>query len=265
MFNNNQRNYYETAVNNQLDYNSQPNSQPFGIINVTLINPITPEEYVGKKLGFIAYKSVGDYIITLGIPYLAKTNMARPDVVDKNYAQFRTNCVDVLKIQLKNYSNESNENFTLVNSVESDYKPIFIYNLNTRILCEFDDDDDDDDDDDKDNDNIEEDDYDDVDDNCETGIDFFLSFEAAYFYNFSIFNIPSLGPFILKGWYENGVKAEEYNYLNGIFYGIKTWHINGSKREEYNYLNGVKHGFHQEWDVAGNLVKKENYNNGVKL
>ncbi len=243
--------------------------QPDFTNKITPIDPITPEEYVEKNLGFIAYKSAGNYIITLGIPHSAKTNMARSDIVDKNYAKFRTNCVDVLKIQLKTSSidqNEPNEKLTCLESVESDYDKNFIYKINTHIICNYDD-------------NIEE--------VCTSGIHFYTTFEAAFFHTISTI-FPSYGPFILKRWNDNGAIRIEEHYLNGEKHGTSkclntntklvsennyyhgklhgeclVWYTMGSLRSKTCYENDEMHGLHQVWFDNGNKLLEANYKNGL--
>ena len=65
------------------------------------------------------------------------------------------------------------------------------------------------------------------------------------------------------GWYENGKKWWEWNYVNGQKHGKQYgWYENGKKRWQDNYVNGQKHGKQCEWYENGNKRWQENYVNG---
>ncbi len=210
------------------------------LMMVTPINPISPEQYLTQNRGFIAYKSAGDYIITLGIPNTAKTNMNRNSVVDKNYAKFRTNCADVLKIELKNPICEFKDQ--TIDSIRSDHDKNFIYKLNTQIKCKFDED---------------------INEICTTGIHFYLSRESAYFHHYYIKTfIPKEGPYTCKSWYDNGEKWSEKQYLDGDITLQTEWYENGYKSLEINYKNDLKHGTSIYWYDNGKKSLYCNYLNG---
>lgn len=154
---------------------------------ITIFGNISLANY--NKIGIIVYKSANKYIITLGIPLaVSKTNLNR-HVDDKNFAKYRTNCVDILEIQDK-ITGE------LISSISSDFDKDFIYEINTRIIL-----------DDKG--------YDDKQNLiCVGGIHFYTTREAAFWHNFKKI-IPKTGNFTAKGFSDDGFFEAQYYYIDG--------------------------------------------------
>src|ERR1700722_9317452 len=113
--------------------------------------------YVEMSDPFIVYKSAFNCIIELEInPQTAKTNLDRDNVVDKNHAKFRCNKARVLKIYNK-FTNCEYDN------VYSNHNELFIYEKGKDVeVLDYD-----------------------TDKNkvCTQGIHFYLTKEAAFFYN----------------------------------------------------------------------------------
>ncbi len=151
---------------------------------ITTINKISSTKYYK-----IVYKSASKYIITLGIPIFASTTNLNRQVVDKNFAKYRTNCVDILEIKDK-ITGE------LITSISSDYDKDFIYEINTRIIL-----------DDAGYNNIEN-------SICVGGIHFYTTLEAAFWHNFQKI-IPKNGNFTAKGFSDDGFFEAEYFYIDG--------------------------------------------------
>ncbi len=139
-------------------------------------SPIVYKPLISSK-GIIVYKSAGNYIITLCIPSTTtiKTTLLRNNVVNENYAKYRTNCANVLEIKEKDTGE-------LIQSIASDYDPNFIYKINTFLQSEYDDD---------------------IDNIHSTGIHFFKSYEAAFYYNRDCF-FKTHGIKLIKRWLDDG-------------------------------------------------------------
>ena len=69
-------------------------------------------------------------------------------------------------------------------------------------------------------------------------------------------------------WYDNGKKAEESNFANGMLHGsYRDWRKNGRKWEQSSFVNGKEHGMSLYWHNSDNLddyqeVSVKFYNNG---
>ena len=86
---------------------------------------------------------------------------------------------------------------------------------------------------------------------------------------------PFTGGFV--GWYPNGQKKEEVNYIDGLAVGTRTvwieqyykdgkkdgkytrWDLNGTKAEESNYIDGKLDGKSTQWHENG---QKYNWGSG---
>jgi len=74
---------------------------------------------------------------------------------------------------------------------------------------------------------------------------------------------PFTGGFV--GWYPNGQKKEEVNYIDGKEDGKYTqWYENGTKWIEQYYKDGKKDGKYTRWDLNGTKKKEVNYIDGKK-
>ena len=90
---------------------------------------------------------------------------------------------------------------------------------------------------------------------------------------------PFTGGFV--GWYPNGQKKEEVNYIDGLAVGTRTvwieqyykdgkedgqrltwWYRNGKKESETNYKDGKKDGNSILWFKNGQKKKESNYIDG---
>ena len=60
------------------------------------------------------------------------------------------------------------------------------------------------------------------------------------------------------GWYQNGQKRIEENYVNGLLEGLQTeWFQNGQKKLEENYVLDRKEGRQIQWSENGEVLKEE--------
>ena len=92
---------------------------------------------------------------------------------------------------------------------------------------------------------------------------------------------PFTGGFV--GWYPNGQKKEEVNYIDGLAVGTRTvwieqyykdgkldgkytrWDLNGTKAEESNYKDGKEDGQRLTWWYRNGKKESEtNYKDGKK-
>ena len=182
---------------------------------------------------FVGYKAAGNCIIELEIdPQNALTNLDRDNVVDKYHAKFRCNKALILKIYDKITGYECD-------SICSDYNNNFIYKKGKVVeISNYD----------TNKNNV-----------CAYGIHFFLTKEAAFFYNRSTtYNSP------YESWYDNGqphVKCD--TIINDRFEGqYESWHENGQRSVKCNYKNGQLDGQYESWFENGQIHKKSNYKNG---
>gem|GEM_PF-6337562 len=68
------------------------------------------------------------------------------------------------------------------------------------------------------------------------------------------------------GWYENGQKRYETNYVDGKEHGLYTeWRENGQKETEGNAKEGKPHGLWTEWDEEGKVTSQTMFENGEKV
>ena len=70
------------------------------------------------------------------------------------------------------------------------------------------------------------------------------------------------------GWqhtfYPGGSLAEKRYYTNGEKDSVHTgWWQNGKKRFEYNFVNGIYHGDYKEWYESGQMLKHIHYTEGT--
>lgn len=67
-------------------------------------------------------------------------------------------------------------------------------------------------------------------------------------------------------YYQNGVKAFEIHYKQGLPSGIMTqWYDTGQKKIEVNYKGGKEEGEFIAWNKDGNKNTEINYNSGAYL
>jgi len=60
------------------------------------------------------------------------------------------------------------------------------------------------------------------------------------------------------GWYDNGQKRYDNNYVNGKLHGkCAGWYPNGQLHWEENYVNGQRHGKRRKWHDNGQIRWEE--------
>jgi len=210
------------------------------------------------------YKAGRNSIITLELLPDSRTNEKRNDVVDPNFAKFRTNKAKVISIN----DPVTNENLDYDCSA---YDRDFKYNVDQIVKVT---------------------DYDEnVNGVCTKGIHYFKTYEAALSYywghvlrlkgklpdgtyifyhengrkesQMTCINGKKHGKYI--EWYSNGRKGREYNYKNEELDGKEyIWRRDGTKYSECDYKNGKKHGKYIEWYDNGNKCIECNYENNVR-
>ena len=153
----------------------------------------------------IGYKLCRDRrLVTLQIT--GETNESRPDVVDAQHAKLRTSRATVLSIQHA----DTNEIFT---AAASYYDSTFVYVVGKEMTTsEYDE-------------NPKE--------ICGGGIHYFLSREAAFYYD----SIPSNWCGIWYVWRNDGRLGEKSNFKNGKNDGLCEIY-DGAITTRYNFCNG---------------------------
>jgi hypothetical protein len=161
---------------------------------ITPISILPDEQY--KCIGYKAAGKYLEYIVKLGIPHNAKHNMDRSCVVNKEYAQHRTNKVHVLSINNVDTGNN-------VDCIESNYNASKIYKVNNQIVSNFDDN---------------------LDNWFTSGIHFYLSEDTMkkkldYDYSVASENFTGIkshydenGKLVIECFYENGELTKSINY-----------------------------------------------------
>jgi hypothetical protein len=210
----------------------------------------------------VVYKSCGEWIVIMKKFPETVTNETRSGVKNRSYGKFRANLLFVVQIVNKIDSNKT------IDSIQNTfYDEKITYVVDQEIFVE----------------NFDM----DLDTVCSTGIHFFNTYAAAFFFEFDLIKNYSgqfyswcdNGNVTCKGNYLNGKKSglwiyyndygqllSEYNYVNGKLSGLWfDWYLNGKKRLEQNYLNGVKMGPVMTWFHNGTKCCEGNYSNGKKV
>jgi Family of unknown function (DUF5758) len=186
----------------------------------------------GSKIDTV-YKSCGKWIVILQILEDTIIN-TRSDIVDSLYAKYRANKLLVFNIVHKLHSNKTTnsvQNTSYVKKItytvgEIVYVPDFDQNLDIV---------------------------------CSTGIHFFYSYKAAYYYE------PVIGVNKRYKWFDNGCKNYKGKYLDGARSGLwLEWHDNGNKKYEGNFLNGKETGSYTAWYKNGQMKCLGKFSNGLK-
>jgi len=193
----------------------------------------------------IGYKKAqNNVLVILEIPYDAKHNIDRKNIIDKQYAKYRCSHAKVIDIIDLN-------NNTSIDKAYSLHYPIFIYELGQELICDnFDT-------------NLEK--------LCSRRIHFFLDKDRAILYNTKIegenkdwhdngqlarifFIQNGLRHGECKSWHDNGQLARLCFYQNDKIQGeYKLWHDNGILRCLCFYQNNKNHGEYKEWHNNGQL------------
>ena len=70
-------------------------------------------------------------------------------------------------------------------------------------------------------------------------------------------------PEVIKTFYNNGHRREEYAYVNGKLHGLnEQWWYGGMQKSKANYVNGNIHGVFEGWYFNGRIQFRELYING---
>jgi antitoxin component YwqK of YwqJK toxin-antitoxin module len=185
-------------------------------------------------MGKIVYGITNGYLLIFELCEDSITNECKlDDVIDPQYALFKTNCVHVKDI-IEKKSNKSADVDNINISYNKSYNKSFDKGKITEIYgCEYEDD-------------LERD-----------GIIYFNSKEAALSFGFSPENNNYTGK--LKKWYKNGGIEEESNWINGKKHGMCSYWLQSRKNQDLMpkwveiWNNGSKIGPHLTWNHNGDL------------
>ena len=180
----------------------------------------------------MCYKSCGDYIVTMKKLPDTITNESRKGIVNPLRAKFRANKLFVISIKHK----ETGKEIDCIQNTSYYYDKIW-YKKSTEVasayFC-------------RDSDKV-----------CAAGIHYFLSRDAAYYWDNKIIDGPC------QSWHDNGQKYEEGTYINGKLHGTyQCFYDDGQIAEEHTYLAGILNGSYQTWHDNGQTMLKCNYING---
>ena len=169
----------------------------------------------------LCYKSCGDYIVTMKKLPDTITNESRKGIVDPLHAKFRADKLLVVSIEHK----ETGERIDRIQNTSYKGNQIWYEVLKEASVIDYDPD---------------------PDQVCAPGIHYFLSRDAAFYWE----NPVEDG--FYRSWYENGQKREECTYVNGMWHGIyQSWRNNGHKLEECTYVKGILNGHAKHWSMDG--------------
>jgi antitoxin component YwqK of YwqJK toxin-antitoxin module len=202
------------------------------------------------------YKSCGDWIVIMEKLVNTITNDARV-VKNKSYAKFRANMLYVVAIVNKIDHSKTIDSVTNVSYRYKaiTYKPgeiinVSDYNPNINTICS-------------------------------TGIHYFHTYKAAFFYDYSVTNGKIMkwyddGDVWCKEFFSNGkkngisvyfwedrIRYTESNYVNDELTGPYTeWYRNNYKCQQGNYLNDKKTGKWVGWYYDGQICCERYYLDG---
>jgi antitoxin component YwqK of YwqJK toxin-antitoxin module len=196
------------------------------------------------------YKSAGknnEYIVKMVIPDNEEfrknhTNELRKGISDPKHAVFRTDKVHVIDIYHKSTLKENNsaQEKESIYKVQSNYDPNFVYIKGKIKKDHFDR-------------NVEK--------VCSKGIHYYLTEEAAFFYEINLYNYS--GKYMR--WDNDGQIYKEGGHKNGKEEGLcKEWFPDGRKKSEGEYKNGNREGFWKIFDTNEKYITEGEYKNGVK-
>jgi antitoxin component YwqK of YwqJK toxin-antitoxin module len=187
--------------------------------------------------GEYVFKSCGIYIVVLQRLRDTKTNELRGNVFDKGHAKFRGNKFDVVAI-INKYEYDEDQ----INIVDSNYTPSFKYTVGKTISEK------------RYNKNIN--------DICASGIHYYLTWEAAYFYDIDLTLVKD-GNII--DYNDNGSINEEYEVYGDTKHGqYKSYHTNNTLKSEGFMIHGAKYGSWKYYDKGGIMIAQKTYTNGVE-
>lgn len=176
-----------------------------------------------------------DWLIVMKKLEITKTNESRLDVLDERYAKFRADKCEVIKIINIHTLATTAYVINKYDCIETKYEVGKIVEAH-----EFD----------NDKEKV-----------CSSGIHYFKSLEAAYFYELLIKQDG-----ILIKWHDNGQKGAEGKYLNRMKSGKwESWYDNGQLESSGKYENGVQIGEWTNWHDNGNFSLDGKYEEGKKI
>ena len=178
----------------------------------------------------LCYKSCGNYIVTMTKLPDTITNESRTGIVDPMHAKFRADKLLVVTIEHK----LTGESIKRIQNTSYCHKIWYDVSMIVDVS-----------------------DYDqDPNEVCSTGIHYFLSREAAFYWDNNIENGP------VRAWYSNGQVREEYTLVAGKMHGTcRRWHFNCKPRQDCNYVAGKLHGHYQFWYYTGQKRRDCHYIN----
>ena len=182
----------------------------------------------------IVYKACRNSIATLELLEDSITNEDRKDVVNSDFAKFRTNKVKVVEIvNVKTGKRlKFDSSIHLVN---------FIYEVGKVVETNY---------------------CSDINKVCAEGIHYFKTCEVALSWYYDNNRSQRINGTFMN-YYENGEKKQEENYKNGLADGLwQMWCINGEKVYEKNYKDGNLNGRRRGWFKNGKKCYENNYKDG---
>ncbi len=182
------------------------------------------------------FKKCGEFIVVLEKPEDVLCNEMRTGIIDKNFAKFRANglwCKFI--IHFKTFACPTKIRHDVVYGTKN-----IVYKIG-----EF----------------ITPDDYNkDIEKVCTNGIHYFLTLEAAFYYNL----IPFCGRYQFHT--ENGRLYAICNYRDFELHGeMIEWYANGNIENRSYYEHARKHGLQLKLDEDGWKVQESQFVNGFKI
>ena len=164
------------------------------------------------------YKAGNNGIIIMELLHDSITNELRDDVVDSNFAKFRTDKVKVISI----INLETKESMNRDSSI---HDPSFVYEVGKIISTEYDS-------------NINA--------VCTRGIHYFKTYEAALSWYYTYVS-KAITTGIYRKYRENGQKHRETEYVNGYKHGFDIiYNEYGQRYTEFKYVNGHRYYGHHK-------------------
>ena len=183
----------------------------------------------------LCYKSCGDYIVTMKKLPDTVTNESRKGVSDPLHAKFRADKLLVVRIEHKT----TGKRIDKIQNTSYKYNQIWYEVLKEVSVPDYDPD------------------HNQV---CASGIHYFLSRDAAFYWNIDQTN-DNDG--IYRSWFDNGQYGVECTYIGGKLHGsYQSWYYHGQKDVECNYVSGERHGSYQTWYDNGRKKQRCSYING---
>jgi antitoxin component YwqK of YwqJK toxin-antitoxin module len=189
---------------------------------------------------YFVYKSCGEWIVFMKKISNTITNEGRDGIVDRSHAKFRANVLFVVRI-----ANKFDKNKT-INSVQNTfYEKKITYIVGKQVGV---------------------DDFDtNIYDVCSTGIHFFNSYKAAFFFEFPDV-MPEKYTGKYNGYYCTGQKMFKGNLSKGKEVGLWIqWFENGQKKSEGKYTNGKHSSFWIYYYENGRKQCEGNCSNGKRI